>query len=38
MSELAREVTEAGFFCGIEALLGLVVSSAFMVYFLQLFI
>ena len=38
MSELVQEVSEAGFYCGIEALVGLVVSSVFIVYFLQLFI
>ena len=38
MNELVKEVSEAGFYCGIEALIGLIVSSAFIVYFLQLFI
>jgi len=38
MSELAKEISEAGIFCGVQPLVGLVASTAFIVYFLQLFI
>ena len=37
-SDLVIEVSEAGLYCGIPVLMGLIVTSAFIVYFLQLFI
>ena len=37
-SDLVEQVSEAGFYCSVPTLLGLIVSSAFIVYFLQLFI